>query len=311
MTMAWMKSRAVKSWHLAGAFVVSFIWAPIAWAEATPIVQAGADGRFEIEIDAKSRVEGFSVVQVLAFQRNLRAVTDRLQSIASVAQPPPPVCHRMKSWIELVNPNRVLSASGGVFTPINFNGGRCHRMTTAGIEVGINSPDLLTSATGASVRNAEDKGDWYVLDIKDISRTRIRFATNKVALTHGHAPLLSAISARRYANEMMRRFSGVGGLVVPWRTVLQKMTPEQAMAPACMPGPADRDMLSLQADCPLNRQVFEINGAYFDHSRPADIQLIILSTPPLTAHSENADQLASRVAMWRDLDPSMFAALVQ
>lgn len=279
-------------------------------AQRVPIVQAGADGRFETEFDAKTSVEGFTPAQVRALHGNLRAINERLRAMPAVSAPPAPVCHRQRSWVELISRYGVLAAEGGVFTPINFNGGRCSPMTTGGLEWYVNAPHQLTPDSGVHLTDAEGKGDWFVLEIKEIAPTMIRFTSNKYALTHGRAPLFRTVTAGRYIDEMVRR-ADAPSIASVWRGLKTKITPTQAAAPACMPGPSDRDMLSLAASCPLNRQVWELNHAYFDRSRPSDIQLLIFQTSPLSARSENADQLASRIAMWKELDIGSFASLVR
>ena len=55
----------------------------------------------------------------------------------------------------------------------------------------------------------------------------------------------------------------------------------------------------------------DFNPAYFDRSRPTDVQLLILGTPAHRYHGEDDAKLASRTQMWKAIDRAALAARVR
>lgn len=192
--------------HLIAAVLIAAFAAPAA-AQDVPIVQAGADGRFERQIDAKTRSDGFTLAQVAAFRGQIAPIIEQLAAMPTVNAPPAPVCHRLKSWVELINPHAVMGAEIGVMTPISFQNGRCHRMTGGGVILKVNMPGAGLDPSHATVRREGRDGDWYVLAFKPARNPRlIEYQMNGddyAVITHGRAPLFRPVSMERYLQQKL------------------------------------------------------------------------------------------------------------
>lgn len=173
-------------------------------AQQVTTVQAGAGGRYETQIDPKTRVPGFTAAQVAAFRPQVARVVDAFAAMPEVTSPPAPVCHRLKSWVELNPFHGVLAAEVGVMSPISFENGRCHAMTGAGVVARVNALSLLLDEQEAFVRVDEGPSDWFLVPRAAGAASVVR-VRNAVAFTHGRAPLLRPISAERYLREMLDR----------------------------------------------------------------------------------------------------------
>lgn len=79
--------------------------------------------------------------------------------------------------------------------------------------------------------------------------------------------------------------------------------------PACFL--SARGELDLTPGCPNGFVLAELNPAYFDKSRPAAVQLLVVETPEGRTHGENDARLAARMGVWEALDHGKLAALVQ
>lgn len=283
--------------HLFAAALAAAALAGSAAAQEVPIIQSGAGGRFERQIDAKTRSEGFGPPQVAAFRGAIAPIIDQLAAMPAVSAPPAPLCHRLKSWIELINPHGVMGAEIAVMAPINFQNGRCNRMTGGGVLLNVNMPSVGLNPNRAVVRGETRAGDWYVLPfVPSLDPKRVEFETDgdrHVALTHGRAPLFRPVSMERYQRQI--------GDQAP-------LAPAQRAAPACMTQTGE---LRADAACPASRTLVELNPDYFDRTRPADVQLVILSTPAGRYHGEDDAKLAARTAVWNGLDRAALAARVR
>lgn len=177
-------------------------------AAAGSIVPAGAGGRYEREIDAKTKVVGFTPKQVTSFRAHLDSILGQLAAMPSVSAPPAPVCHRLRPWIELVSPNRVLAAELGVMSPISFERGRCSAMTGGGVILHVNqfSPTLPNSHAVVRFVGGEDV-HWFLLPNRTMSERTLEFELDgdrTVVLTNGRAPVLRPVSIERYLREQLR-----------------------------------------------------------------------------------------------------------
>lgn len=374
--------------HLIAAALIALA-APAA-AQEVPIVQAGAEGRFERQIDAKSRSDGFTSAEVAAFRGTIAPIIEQLAAMPSVSAPPAPVCHRLKSWIELINPHGVMGAEIGVMTPISFQNGRCHRMTGGGIVLKFNMPGAGLDPSHATVRREARDSDWYVLAFKPARNPQlIEYQMNGddyAVITHGRAPLFRPVSMERYLQHRLQQSLQDAGaraardaanaftetdlqtwlrdekprlaaeyeqqrraiaayaqpgqieqmrassvkLLADMETAMRQKVVNSAAAPTTRSAASDRDFAALtaaqraqpacmgagleptpNAACPPDRTLVEINPAYFDRSRPTDIQLLILTTPAHRYHGEDDAKLTSRTAMWNALDRAALAARVR
>lgn len=281
-------------------------------AQQIPIVQSGADGRFERQIDPKTTVPGFDPVAFRGFRSSMDAIIAQLAAMPSVNAPSAPVCHRLMSYLEIVRRHGVFAGSVSVFSPIKFENGRCHRMTGGGIELIINSTLSTFEANRAQVRDAEGgRANWFVMKPEFDGRI-IRLTTGEILLTNGRA-LLVPVSGKRYVAEQVKREAANlppgAQLPRPWRDLSQRLTPDAAARPACL----DRSMLSMEltADCDPRLQLWEVNPNYFDSGRMGDIQMIVLRTPQGAYHGESDARLKARQAVWHALDLAALSAMVR
>lgn len=173
-------------------------------AQQVPVVQAGADGRYETQLDGKKAVYGRSAGEVAAFRAGVDRLVAVFAAMPEVTSPPSPVCHRLKSWIEVQSPHGAMAGEVGVMAPISFENGRCHAMTGTGVIARLNSLSLLYDPQQAFVRMDRGPSDWFLLPKGAVDGPIIRL-DETLAFTHGRAPLLRPVSAERYLNEMLRR----------------------------------------------------------------------------------------------------------
>lgn len=189
-------------------------------AQQAPIVQAGASGRYETQLDGKTSVPGFTAAHVAGFRPQVTRVVQAFAAMPQVSAPPAPVCHRLRSWIELNPEHGILGAVVSVMAPISFENGRCHAMTGTGLFVRLNGLSQLADPQEAFVRT-ESGGDWFLLPIRSQTPRRLVLAGNRVALTHGRAPLFRPVSSGEYLREMLLRTpadpeGGAAGELARW-----------------------------------------------------------------------------------------------
>ena len=67
---------------------LAILAATSAQAQEVPIVSAGAGGRFERQIDAKTRSDGFGPAQVAAFRGAIAPIIEQLAAMPAVNAPP-------------------------------------------------------------------------------------------------------------------------------------------------------------------------------------------------------------------------------
>lgn len=159
--------------------------------------QEGAGGRFETQLDPKTAVPSFPASHVAGFRTRIDRLAGMLRNMPEAAMPPAPVCHRLKSWIEINPRHGVLAAEIGVMSPISFTNGRCHQMTGTGVVFRLNALSLLLDPQQAHVRAEDGHGDWWLLPPGVAERREIDLG-DRVAFTHGRAPLLTPVSTGRY-----------------------------------------------------------------------------------------------------------------
>lgn len=171
---------------------------------AVPLLQAGAEGRYETQLDPKRAVPGRSAAQVTAFRGEVDRLVRLFAAMPEVVAPPAPVCHRLTTWVEVQSFHGPMAASVSVMSPISFENGRCHRMTGTGVAVRLNSLSLLYDPQDAFLRMDEGPSDWFLLP-RGAVQGRTITVRDAVAFTHGRAPLLRPVSADRYLAERLRR----------------------------------------------------------------------------------------------------------
>lgn len=202
---------------LAGAVLTL---AAAATAQKVPVLQVGAGGRYETQIDLKTVLPGVPPARVATFRQHIDRLIALFGSLPQVTRPPEPLCNRLGSWLELVRPHGVLAAEVWVMQPILFERGRCHNMSGAGVTVRINALSLLLDPQQAHLPVENGVGPWWGLPVEIASR-RVIDLGGRVAFTHGRAPLLLPVSAERYLREQIRRLpadptGGPAGELAAW-----------------------------------------------------------------------------------------------
>lgn len=278
-------------------------------AQDVPIVQAGAGGRYERQIDPRTAVPGVQAASMGQFRAGVDAVTAQLAAMPEVHAPPSPVCHRLKTFIETTRPHNVLSASISVMSPINFNNGRCHSMTGGGVEIYLNRLDVAFERNRALVPNAEEgRSNWFAMPYERVAADRYKLADGTLIVTNGR-PFMNPVSADRYAREQVRLMGEDGSAGRnEWTNLLATLTPEQRGRPACLS--PSMTSLSFAGSCPPERRVWEIHPDYFDPRNPGKLQLMILKTPQRAYHGESRERYAARLALWSAIDVDRLTALL-
>ncbi len=189
-------------------------------SQHVPVVQVGASGRYETQLDAKTRVPGFTAAQVTAFRPHVERLAQTFAAMPQVTSPPAPICHRLRSWIELNPFHGVLAAEVAVVAPISFGNGRCHRMTRTGVFARVNALSMLLDEQEAFVRTEGPGSDWFLVPQAAVASKVVRIR-NAIAFTHGRAPLLRTVSVERYLRERISRQpadpeGGAAGELAPW-----------------------------------------------------------------------------------------------
>ena len=282
-----------------------------ALAQQIPIVQSGADGRYERHIDPMTSIPGFDPATSKAFRAAVHDLVAQLDAMPAVTAPPQPVCHRLMTYIEITPPHGVPAGSVSVMSPINFNGGRCSPLTGGGIELILNRTSAAFERSRATIADAEGgRANWFALDAK-FSDNLIRLPDGTTLITSGNA-LLTPVSARRFATEQVKRKSEDERLYPPQRTPtwvaqLDRLSAEAGSRQACL---GDWGEIDTTQSCPAARRIWEVNPAYFDKARSGAIQLIVLRTPQGPYHGESPERFKARQAVWASLDIGRLTALV-
>lgn len=177
-----------------------------ATAQEIPVVQRGADGRFEAQIDGQTAVSGFASSRVASFRGRITDITDMFAAIPAVNAPAAPICRRVYAHIADVPLHGVLAVELGVMTPINFQNGRCNRMTGGGVAVTINLTGAIMDHGHAFIPNAEG-GDrhWYAPPFQTWSPSGFTLARGITVLTRSDRPLYLPVSLERFMREKARR----------------------------------------------------------------------------------------------------------
>lgn len=182
-------------------------------SQQIPVIQSGADGRFETQIDGRTQVPGFEPDQVAALRGTIGDLTAMLSAIPQVHAPTAPVCRRVRSSIEIAPPPRgVLTAEVGVMTPISYRDGRCSSITGGGIVLWLNrADDVIVEGSHALVRGAEDGAhDWIAPRFETMTPERLVLDNGLTVLTRPDRPLYRPVSLERYMREMARRSGETG-----------------------------------------------------------------------------------------------------
>lgn len=169
-----------------------------ALAQEIPIRPAGADGRFQVALDPKTRVDGFSAAQVARFRTALDGMTDRLVAMPEVNTPSAPLCMRVSSFIEAYGERGLVAASIDAHRPVLIEG-RCSKMTGSTVQIWLNG---ATSLFTSRLRRAGDAdGGIYVLPIISMTQDRIVLEDDGEQIevfTSGRIPFLNEVTFGSY-----------------------------------------------------------------------------------------------------------------
>ncbi|WP_282945795.1 MULTISPECIES: hypothetical protein [unclassified Sphingopyxis] len=284
------KFSVLPCWGLHAVIGLALVFQPLsARAQEIPIVQSGAEGRFERQIDGKVSIAGVDRAMLARFRGAIDRLIAQLAAMPSVSAPPAPVCHRLMSFVEVTRPHGVLSGSVSVLSPISFAAGRCHRMTGGGVEVIMNRMDAAFETSRAHMSDVENgRANWFIMG-PEVSGNIVRLPNGTIVITNGK-PILTPVSARRYRAEHEKRFGPMKGV----------LTEQTAGKQACL----DESIWSIDpaADCPPARRIWEANPDYFDAARVGDVQLLVLRTPQGPYHGESEARYQARKTIWASID---------
>lgn len=301
---------------------------------------AAAQGPFETDFDAKTRISGLDAGQVQRFRQRVAVLLDDLKQMPEVMAPPPTVCMRLRSFLVAgLSPDGMAEASVSAMMPISFANGRCHRMTGSGVEFLVNHARGLFSGDRLISDVGRDGESFYLLDLNP-EQERVIWLGRRTQLLlrepgrHPWRPvprqrflsrLLEAHEAHLARVEKTRAESEVAAAklgmtfkvhktdrlwterrqaeIAALREALAADTPEQALQPACHPRPpGDR------GPCPLNQTVMEVNPGFWQTHAPERVQLLLITTSPVQDMQESKDKFETRMRLRKALDAQRLLA---
>ncbi|MDD3837514.1 MAG: hypothetical protein WCY15_10235 [Phenylobacterium sp.] len=284
--------------------------AAFAQEDTRRVVKAGADGRFEMQIDMTTTLRGHASRDVMAFRARVDEVVAHLRAMPAVNAPPYPTCSRLDSWLERNDIEPMLSATLGVHTPEVTQPGRCGAKSEMGVAIALNS--MTGFLPPAHVRLTEPGRDWYVLPIKRQGDEFIEIEGDRILFFESGRTPFRPVSTERYARQQLAELTSNGAhdggeLGDLLRRAIASWSPEQLALPACVNDPAspieqlEDALVRPHEHCPADRTVLEVHQAHLDRSRPARLQLIAVSNPPRASlESDGSWNLRTRV--WNTLD---------
>lgn len=298
----------------------------------------GADGRFELALDTRTKIRGLNPGQAAAFRAEVARLTDYLASLPAVAEPPAPVCMRLSSWLEpAATASKVGAATVGAHIPVSFQNGRCHRMTGIGIGMPINQDAGIFSN---DYRRRSGGRDWWLLPIHAIEGRVVRFGEKGVlVLREGRLPWRPVRRRAWLEHELAQAAIQASEAEQSWKTYIATITRLEGRPPRRSPGDDRmvqlmrervqhlRDELARRTgadwvciggtdepspddDCPDARKPMEPNPAYWDRTRPERIQLLEVRLEPLNPLQESRDKVEARLAVWQAISCQRLVELV-
>ncbi|RJF96535.1 hypothetical protein D3870_18995 [Noviherbaspirillum cavernae] len=309
-----------------------------AWAcaaDQVPVVPAGADKRFELALDPRTKIQNLKPVQVAQFRQRVDGLVSYLRTLGAVTEPPPPLCMRLSSWIEMgLGRNGMAQAVLDTHLPIGFTNGKCHRMTGTGVGYAINHDSVLFLNDFAHANSSDDEHRYYVLPIESQQGRITRFNDRSIILTRGEILPWRQVPRQRYLQQVVPRMEAEMAkleqvdealrelairqgrkLHAPSaaelrsrqqrRDLLARMKRELAsgeaarsMAPVCI----DLTGQLAEGGCKADRMLVEPNPDYWKGLAPDRIALIVISTIKRQVMQESNEKYAARMRIYNSLD---------
>ncbi len=274
----------------------------------------GANGHFLTSIQNSGAAYGFTEAQTAKLRLQGAKAIELLKAVPSVSSPPPPACSLIRTRENnTLHPGGVVASDIAVTTPVLGEDGKCGgppiiHLTEMSTTIYLNLP------VGLPTKSPVDDGvddDWRFLQILD-RRPGYLELPNAVYFHESRAELIKPISVERYARDQLRmltdggRHDG-GPLAAEWEGRLANWSPEERAGDACLE--ADLMMAKPDNDCRDDRKAWEFNTAFFDSTRPSDVQMIAFDFPGLL-NDESAASWSVREPIPRLLDRGALASLI-
>jgi len=274
----------------------------------------GANGHFLTSIQDSGAAYGFTEAQTAKLRLQGAKVIELLRAVPSVSAPPPPACSLIRTRENsTLHPGGVVATDIAVTTPLLGEDGTCGgppliRVTEKSTSIFLNLP------VGLPTKSPVDDGvddDWGLLQILD-RRPGYLELPNAVYFHESRAELIKPVSVERYAREQLRMLTGGGRhdggpLAAEWEGRLANWSREERAGDACLE--ADLMMAKPDNGCRDDRKAWEFNTAFFDSTRPSDVQMIAFDFPA-QSNSESAASWSVREPIPRLLDRGALASLI-
>lgn len=304
-------------------------------AEQVLIVPSGADNRFELALDPKTRIKGLNPAQFSQFKARIDALTGYLRGLPALTQPPAPHCMRLSSWLEMsADPQRGAGVNVDAHYPISFDKGRCNRVTGAGVEFRVNSTyALFGNATRVKVG---DNDDYYVLPLASVDGRIVRMKDFGILLTRQGVLPWKPADRKRYLEQYVAAAASedervakalaeaaAAGIKLPppasgeqraneqRRALLARLRAELASGVRKEPVCLDDMKVPAPAGCGLDRIVVEPNPAYWNTKTPERFQLMAIWTPAENNWHEKPEKFALRMNVYKALDLQRLLEMVE
>lgn len=319
------------------AFLLLALAGAVHAADQVPIVPAGADKRFELALDPKTRIKGLAPAQAAQFRGRIDTLTGYLRTLDVLTQPPAPLCMRLSSWLELqADPLKGAQATVDAHYPVAFERGRCTRVTGDGVGIYVNH-DAPIFDRRYRVAGLEDR-EVYRLPLADHDGRVIHLKGNAFVVTRqGQLPWRPAkrkevlgLQADRLEANLRRMEQGdrdmnalllkqTGKPFTPRPEELRARARERALLarirdalaagdseePVCL----DEQYQYAGIGCAPENMVMEPNPAYWAGSAPDRIALIVVSTGG-PSKWESKEKEALRMGVFRALDLDRLVEMV-
>lgn len=306
--------------------------------QRVPVIQAGADNRFELELDPKTRITGLNPAQVQRFRQRIDSLTGYLRTLDVLTQPPAPLCMRLSSWLE-VGADKVKGAQAIVDAhyPVAFERGRCTQVTGDGVGFYVNHDAPLFD------------NRYRVSDMDDLGYYRLPLAAHHGRVIHlkGHGFVVTREGSQpwrpanrvsylrrlianvedelarleqgeRDMNELLMKQTGKPFKVRPkelqyraeQRSYLARLRADLARGDTGEPVCVDAWGVYTGSSCAPDSIIMEANPAYWTGAAPDRIHLLLVRTSAVSKW-ESKEKEALRMGVFRALDLDQLVDLVE
>lgn len=309
-------------------------------AEQRTRVKAGADGRFELFFDPKTKIDGLNPAQTTRFRKNVDAVLDYMRGLEAVNQPPAPLCMRLSSWLEMFTRDGMAQAIIDAHYPISFDRGACHVMTGAGVTLRLNS-DTLIFQQNFRKTDADGK-ETFLLPIESQQGGVVTFKGKMRALIVGKDLPWRPVARKRYLDQevatrakalassekyhqlqretdmrekgaLRRRTEEDAKYLQRDRDRLDKLRADLAAstgAAAAQPVCLDINSNPSYGECAPGNVLMERNPDYWNRTAPDKLQLIVIETPAINLMQESKEKFAMRMRVYDSIDTAKLLSMM-